>query len=407
MLNERADRPLVRGINRASILARIRVEGPVTRSAIARATGVSTVTVRAITAELLSYGLIEETDGTPSGRGRPAGLLQLVPSSFHAVGIKLMEGHLVGAVTDLHAAPIAELDWPLEGRSPEDVVEGAARLVERLHEQAGADRSRLLGVGIGMAGVVDGAEGVCRHSPFFGWRDVPVAAMASKRIGAPVLVENDVNTLALAERWFGAGHDVDDFLLVTVGRGIGLGIVSEGRLHRGARGGAGEFGHTVVDSSNTPCACGNVGCLEASVAEPALLDAARILRGGDGRPQTIDELYALALAEPKLEVLLRQAGSMLGRGLTNLVNVLAPSLVILSGEGVRAGDMLIDAAREELGLRVSPGLRDSFRLVVEPLPDAAWARGAASLVLGEIFDVPVHGHSDLLWGREAVPLARP
>jgi len=396
-----ADRPLLRGINRAVVLHEVRQRGPLSRADIARATGLSTATVGAIISELLSYGLVAQADGSPGGRGRPATPVRFLPSSFQVVGIKLMEDHLVGAATNLDAEPLTEGEEPLAGSEPHQVVEAATALVDRLLDQAGLDHSWLLGVGIGMAGIVDSAEGLCRHSPFFGWRDVPLAAMAAEAIGVPVKLENDVNTLALAERWFGVGHDIDNFVLVTLGRGIGLGVVSEGRLYRGARGGAGEFGHTVVDGNSRPCPCGNIGCLEANIAEPALLDAAQTLVGAkETAPGTIADVYRLAEHDPRLHQLLAQAGRSLGRGLANVVNLFAPELVILSGEGIRAGEPMLAAMSEELSLSVFPGLKDSFDLAIEPLPDAAWARGAASLVLGDLFDFPVQAGAEGMWPRE-------
>lgn len=397
-----ADRQLIRAINRALVLQLIRHEGPISRAAVARSTGLTQVTVGTITSELMAHGVVQEGAQAPSTGGRPATLLHLVPNSYLAVGMKVMEDHIVGAVTDLEAGTIAEADLPLTGFDPDDVVSTISRLLELLIERAGSQRAKILGVGIGLAGVVDGRAGVCRYSPFLGWHDVRLAELAERALGVPVLIENDVNTLALAERWFGAGHDVSDFVLVTLGRGVGLGIVADGRLYRGAHGGAGEFGHTVVDGSDRPCACGNIGCLEATVAEPALAAAARTLLGSPTHPADADELYRLIPDTPALRPLFRVAGKMLGRALANLVNLFAPALVIVSGEGIRAGDVLLDPLREELEARVFEGLRGTYRLVVEPLPDAAWARGAASLVLGELFEMPTHTQADLLWSRENV-----
>lgn len=389
-------------MNRSLVFQLIRQEGPISRAAIARATGLTQVTAGTITTELMSHGLVDEGAQARSTGGRPATLVHLIPQSYFAVGVKVMETHLVGAVTDLEGGVVAEADLPITDTEPGSVVTAISRMVHLLVAEAGTTRSKVLGVGIGLAGVVDGRDGVCRYSPFLGWHDVPIAELASRALGLPVLVENDVNTLALAERWFGVGHDVSDFVLVTLGRGVGLGIVADGRLYRGARGGAGELGHTVVDGSDRPCACGNIGCLEATVSEPALTLAARTLLGSTNRPADPEELYGLIPETPSLRPLFKVAGKMLGRALANLVNLFAPALVILSGEGIRAGDVLLDPLREELDARVFEGLRGTYRLVVEPLPDAAWARGAASLVLGELFELPTHTQAELLWSRENV-----
>jgi N-acetylglucosamine repressor len=397
-----ADRQLIRAINRALVLQLIRLEGPISRAAIARATGLTQVTVGTITAALMAHGLVDEGAQAPSTGGRPGTLVHLVPHSYFAIGMKVMETHIVGAVTDLEAGAVAEADLPIGDTDPVSVVKAISQLVDLLIGRAGTARSKILGVGIGLAGVVDGRAGVCRYSPFLGWHDVPIAEMASRALGIPVRVENDVNTLALAERWFGVGHNVSDFVLVTLGRGVGLGIVADGRLHRGAKGGAGEFGHTVVDNSDRLCACGNIGCLEATVSEPSLISAAQVLLGNTNSPVDAEELYTLIPETRALLPLLSAAGKMLGRALANVVNLFAPSLVILSGEGIRAGNSLLDPVREELAARVFDGLRGTYQLVVEPLPDAAWARGAASLVLGELFELPTSAQADLPWSKENV-----
>jgi len=397
-----ADRQLIRAINRALVLQLIRLEGPISRAAIARATGLTQVTVGTITAELMAHGLVDEGDQAPSTGGRRGTLLHLVPQSYFAIGMKVMETHIVGAVTDLEGGAVAEVDLPIRDTDPDSVVKAISHLLDLLVGRAGTIRSKILGVGIGLAGVVDGRAGICRYSPFLGWHDVPIAAMASRALGIPVRIENDVNTLALAERWFGVGHDVSDFVLATLGRGVGLGIVADGRLYRGAKGGAGEFGHTVVDNSDRLCACGNIGCLEATVSEPSLISAAQALLGNTNSPANAEELYALIPDTPALRPLLRVAGKMLGRALANVVNLFAPSLVILSGEGISAGNELLDPLREELTALVFEGLRGTYQLVVEPLPDAAWARGAASLVLGELFELPTRSPADLLWSKENV-----
>ena len=126
-------------------------------------------------------------------------------------------------------------------------------------------------MGLGLAGIVDSERGLLRRSPYLGWRDLPLRDLLQERLNVPVYIDNDVNTLTLAEQWFGAGQGIDDFLAITVGRGVGLGIVTNHQFYRGARGGAGEFGHTVVDPLGPLCDCGKRGCLETFVGDPGLL----------------------------------------------------------------------------------------------------------------------------------------
>lgn len=398
MRSSAADRGLVRGINRSVVLRAVKEAGALSRADLARASGLSQVTIGSIVSELIDRRLLIEGDEAPSNGGRPSRLLLLNGGAYAAAGLKVTEDHVFGALTDLEATVLAEATRPLPTNDPDDAASAMGELIDDLLATSGVSRSRLLGVGIGMAGVIDGPSGVCRYSPFLDWRDVPVADLVEAVVGVPVLVDNDVNTLAHAERWFGAGQDVSDFLLVTVGRGVGLGIVTDGTLFRGAAGAAGEFGHTLVDESDRPCSCGRTGCLEAIVGEAALLEAARDARRRRRRaqPTTVAELYALVDEDPDVAALVAAAGQKLGRGIANLVNLFAPELVIVSGEGLEAGPTLVDAIADEVGRHVFPGLADSYRLVAEPLPEGAWARGAASLVLSEIFETPTRTQLDLL-----------
>jgi len=400
-----ADRQLVRAINRSMVLNVVREKGPISKAEISRATGLSQATVGAIVPSLIERGFVSEGAPTVSGLGRPPTLLQLDRESYNVVGLKLMEDHIVGAVTDIEARTLGYSELPISDLEPASVAAAATEIVDELLRISGLGRERLLGVGVGMAGVIDTNRGVCRSSPFLGWRNVPIAELVEARLKVPVRVDNDINTLALAERWFGIGQKADDFLLVTLGRGIGLSVVADGRVYRGAQGGAGEFGHTVVNDSDELCSCGNRGCLEASVGEPALLRHAQKLRAARNlsAPSTAAELYAVALQDGELADLLVRAGRQLGRALGNLINLLAPALVILSGEGVDAGEILLGAVRSELDVHIHEGLQHTYELVVEPLSDEAWARGAASLILDAVFEPPTRTCSLPIWEWDSSP----
>ncbi len=383
-------RPLARSLNSATVLRTIVGGGLLSRAEIARQTGLSAVTVGAIVSELMDQALVVESGETDSTAGRPGRLLALNASSYGAIGVKLTDTRLVGAVTDLRATVVAEAHLPLTNPSPADFIHALTDLVGGLLSDAGLGAGRLLGVGIGLPGVVDSVAGTTHHSPFLRWTDEPVRALAEEALGVPVFVENDVNTLALTERWFGVGQGVEDFLLVTLGQGIGLGIVLGGHLHRGARGGVGEFGHTVVDGSTDICECGNVGCLEAVASEGALMRRSGELAAASGTVPVADlrELHQRAMSELDLAALVIDAGTAIGRGVANLVNVLAPELVIVSGEGIVEGSVMVNAIQDAVADRTFPGLVGRYELLVEQLPDGPWARGAASLVLAELFMSP-------------------
>lgn len=380
-----ARRHYLKAINRSAILNVIRTHGPIARADIARRTGLSPATVTGQTAELIHDGLIfEKQEGDSRGGRRPV-LLALVEDGIYVAGIKLAEDRASLAITDLNAEVIVNQEIKLESRDPQAVSEHLAQALR--HEMAAHDLafSRLLGLGVGLAGIVDSAKGICRLSPFNNWFDVPFAEYLEELLERPVYLDNDVNTLTLMEKLYGLGQHVDNFLVVTIGRGVGLGIVIDGEIYRGARGGAGEFGHVVIDPAGLETD-GERGTLETFVAEPWLVRRAQL------QGLNIDSIEAFTQlgrdGDPVVAGLLAQAGEVLGQSLANLVSLFDPSLIILSGEGVRLGEGLFTPMRAALEMYSFANMFDEVILRIEPLSDVAWARGAASLVLGRVFHRP-------------------
>ena len=393
-----ANRQLIRAINRSTILNLIKIGGAVSRTGIVRLAGLSPATVSEITANLIAEGLIYEKAAGGSTGGRPPILLALNRDAAFVVGLKLAERQISAALTDIEATILHTLTVPAaENTSVERAVVAMSQGVEQVIAQSSVARDRVTGVGVGLAGIIDAERGVCRYSPILGWRDVPLGQLLKERIGIPVHIDNDVNTLTMAEKWFGAGQGIDDFLVVTVGRGVGLGIVVNGQFYRGTRGGGGEFGHTVMDPDGPLCNCGKRGCLEAYVADPALLGQAREAAAqgelGDVTPDELNVERVVELAQAGDETLreiLAQAGRVLGRGVANLVNVFSPARIIISGEGVRTGDWLFEPMREAVAQHAFDDLAKDTEIVVQEWGDEAWAWGAASLVLQGIFKSPIH-----------------
>lgn len=393
--NPLGNRDLIRALNRSTVLAMIKTYGPIARAQIARRSGLSPATISTITAELIEQNLVfEKAAGDSSGGRRPI-LLALNPKGSLVVGIKLTETSATAALMDLEAMVVTKRTLQLSGQSPDLVVKDLASLVSALLKESCLEKQQLLGVGVGVAGIVDAGQGVLRQSPTLGWQDVHLADMLEDQVGVPVYLENDVNTLTITEKWFGAGQGVDNFLTVSIGRGVGMGIVINGQFYRGARGGAGEFGHIVVDPEGPQCECGKRGCLETFVGDPGLLRAASeaVQRGEIGQPiSNIEELVSLAASGNQgAQAVFARAGQVLGRAIANLINILNPQKILISGEGVRAGKWLLDPMCQAVEISVMPGLRQDTEIQIDPLGDDAWARGAAGLVLRELFESPVSG----------------
>ncbi|PKO03930.1 MAG: ROK family protein [Chloroflexi bacterium HGW-Chloroflexi-5] len=384
----RGNRDLIRSINRSILLNVIKTEGEVSRVALAHITGLSAATVTTITGQLIQENLVFEKATGDSTGGRPPIMLALNPRGGFVIGIKLMEGKVVGAITDLNASILAKDVIVLPDTQVNTSVETLVTLVNRLVQQAGIKKKQLMGVGIGLAGVVDFAQGIVKQNPIFGWKDVNLCELLEARMRVPVYIDNDVNTLTLGEKWLEPGKPEDNFIVITLGRGIGMGIVINGQIYRGKGGGAGELGHIMVEPNGPKCDCGRQGCLETLLSDRALVDEARQLISAD--VNDLDDLIARMIAGDKNAVLIfTRAGELLGHQIANLVNLFDPKLIIISGEGIRMGDVFFSAVRRTFNEGVMPGLVEDTEIRVNSWGDDIWALGAASLVIAEIFISPI------------------
>lgn len=380
---------LIRGLNRSTILALIGRRGPISRVEIARQLSLSGGTVTTLTRELVDEGLISELDREPSTGGRPAIRLALVGAAAYAIGVKIAPDHITAVRVNLDGEP-AEVDQQPYDASAPDAVDRLGDFLETLTGSWAEGSPRLLGIGMGVPGIADERSGTV-ESPLVGWHGLPLAAALERRLGLPILIDNDVNTLAVAERLYGRGRSVDHFITVTMGRGVGLGIFANGELYRGQKGAAGEFGHIRVADDGPVCHCGRTGCLEAFVADDALVASAHAA-GVLGPDEGIDRLRGLAEggADGAQQIFAR-AGVILGRAVAGLVNVLSPQLILISGEGTQAWPHLAAHFERALRLDLFEPLRDVV-VEVDPWDDAKWARGAAALVLRATFAAPLYEH---------------
>jgi N-acetylglucosamine repressor len=395
---QKGDRALIKQMNQQLVLRLIQGRGPISRKDIAQTTGLSPAAISGITGALLDMGLVHEVgEAEADGRaGRRAVMLRLNPRAGNVVGVKLSVRTISCVVTDLDANVLHYIESILTPPAPFDPEATIAATIQAIHDVLDIvkiEPARLLGIGLGVNGTVDAEAGVSRLAPHFGWRDVSLAAPIEAHFGIPVQLENDARTLTIAEQWFGAGREVDDFVTVVVGYGIGAGLVTNRQLYRGATGGAGEFGHSVLQPDGPVCSCGKRGCLEAFAALPAIfreagaaLAAGRASALAEAKPLTVEAVaHAAEAGDPLALEVLATAGRWLGIGLANLVNVFNPALIVMNGEAVALGHPYLGPMESVLRERAFDGLTDSPRIVLEPGGNEVWARGAACIVLGALF----------------------
>jgi predicted NBD/HSP70 family sugar kinase len=383
----------LRSQNRRAILAAIRRLGRTARVDIARETGISAATVTSITADLVGRGLVEEVvdeEARPVGaiRGRPRVLLRIRPDAFLVGGAKISEDHITVTLMDFEGTESQHhvIEARLIEKTPLEVVAHLRRATEEALAETGRGIGDLSCLGVGLPGFVESARGQVYWSPCFRARDVPFGDMLEAAFPFPVFLDNDANLAALAEQWFGYGRGVADFLVVTIEQGVGMGIVLDHRLFRGTRGIGAEFGHVKVERDGALCRCGQRGCLEAYVADYALLREASMALDPGGPPieprAALDALFKAAKAgDPTALSIFRRAGRMFSLGLANLINIFDPELIIFSGEQMRY-DFLY-------GAHVLEQMRDNAVAVDRPAPrvrvhkwgDRLWAMGAAALAI--------------------------
>lgn len=366
----------------AATLALLGTRGPRSRAAIARELGVSPATVTQITKDLVERGLLVELETVPSQGGRPARLLGLSSAPApRAIGAKVTADHVAIVSVGFDGEALSQSSHPFDPRRP-DALDALGHL---LRDVLAAEDGPVLGVGIGIPGSVDAQASGVVTAPTLGWTAVPVGASLRHTLGVPVLVENDVNTLAVAEHLYGTGREHASFLVLTIGRGIGSGLVVDSTIRRGAAGGAGEIGHFPVTEDGPLCECGNHGCLEAYIGDDALRTRA-IAAGIIGPDGTVADLVARADAgDQAAQDLYHEAGRLLGRTLAGVVHILDPELVVLLGEGIAAWPHWQSGFEKTFRAHLLPSRR-AIPFVVEPWADDKWALGAAALVLATPFD---------------------
>ncbi len=402
-----ADRFLIRSINQSVLLNLIRANGPISRPQLATLSGLSQVTVIKITNALIDRHLILEKDYAESTGGRRAGLLEINPEGGFAVGLIPQQYSLTAVILNLNSDLVYSQQWNITLRDNyPQAIDLFVQCIEELFSNSGIPREKIIGVGLGMSGLIDAERGYCIDSWIMNWQNVEISRPLEARLGIPVFLDNDVNCLAIYEKLFGQGQPYHHFLVVAIGGGVGLGIVVNGDLYRGAFGGAGEFGHTAVATEGRRCACGNHGCLETYISDSGIVKnyleyvhtTTYSLEKGIQEPTAFEVVERARNGDEAAIVAFQRAGILLGVSLANLVNIFNPECIVLSGPNtdasMLAGDLLLEPMRQAFKQHLFSQIGKDLHFTVERLGFESWARGAGSLVLSHFFASPAHVHPE-------------
>ena len=372
------NRQAIRDYNRHLILNIIKRKGPISQHEICQKTRIRPATVINILNRLKREKYIREIGLGKSTGGRPPHLLELNPKARYIIGIHFDGIRIRGVLTDLKGEVIYKIEAK-DKLTKKNIIPLFSKVIDELIKKLGR-KNKILGIGLGIPGLVDRDRGIgLLYANLPWWKDIPFKASLEKKFSLDVAVENDTRVLTLAEKWYGQGKGIKNFLYIDIGPGIGLGTFLDNRLYRGGGDKAGEFGHTTIAIDGPVCKCGRRGCLEAMASTTALqkeignISLEEIIdRAGSGDPNALQAFSKI--------------GRFLGVGIVNIINIFNPSLIILGGELAQSRDLILIPVRETVKKEVLTRLGEEVEIRLTKLDPLSGAIGATTLVLEKIFD---------------------
>lgn len=406
------DRRLISDLNTALVLQCIRRDGPLSRVEVASRVGLGKSTVTGIVRRLLVRGLVRTLGSGESSGGRPPEMLAFDPKRYCVVGLKLQPTGILACRTDMEGTILVRHDQPLAGRDPDAIIAGLEQAYRTATKGVAADD--ILGCGVALPGLVDAQHGISISPHFFPWKNLPLQHELEAALDVPVLIENDARAAALGEKWCGHGTRLPHFVFLSVGIGIGAGVVLSGELLAGDVVGGGHMGHTTVDAHGPPCRCGARGCLEVMANDAALLRYARQFAaerlGGQAnepggaagqlsaKPPAISDFpnaAAVVGAAKQGNLVAAQAVErmceFLGVGLSNAVKLLGVAHIVVGGETGTAGDTyLAEVIAKATRPHLFPEMAGALSVMPTPLGNDVWLVGTAALILEAVFRAPIY-----------------
>ncbi len=390
---------LVKDLNKAIVLNMIWRSAPTSRADISRASGLNRSTVSSLVDELITEGYVAEVGVGESALGRKPIMLQSNPDAGIIIGVELGVNYIRLIASDIVANVISSSEIAIEPADGMDrIVKTMLQAIESMAASVPSTLRGLIGVGVGVPGLVRSNSGVLAFAPNLKWKNVPLKDIMMDRLGVPVFVDNEANAAALGERWFGAGVDVENMAYVSVGIGLGVGIVINGELYHGSSGYAGEMGHFTMQPDGQECGCGNRGCWETLASESATV--VRVMQAiEEGRPTilagcgkhrlTMDDLAnACVRGDEVAREALMDTGRYLGIGIAGLINTFNPELVIVGSTVGRCSRFVLDEAEKEIQARGLGQLTKEVKVMQAALGADSCVMGGISLVLNDLLSLP-------------------
>ena len=401
------DQALVRQINLAVIMHHLREYAPISRAGLADITGLNKTTVSSLVRELIERQFVREVGYESPGGGRGAGrlamLLSLNPKAGYIVSMEIGVDFLMAVCTNFAPDTMWQVKEDIDPEMGQQVI--IDRLLALLYQGLNVGNEychTLLGVAVGVPGLVDQTSGTLLFAPNLRWENVPLRTQLEGLIDAPLIIDNEANTAALGEHYFGAARGYNEVLYISAGAGLGGGFVHNGQVFSGVTGFGSEFGHMTMDPDGEICNCGNRGCWETQVSQRALFSFLRRsagqgnktmlteMTGGNLGAVTVPLVVEAAIQDDRMALeALNVVGRNLGIGIASLVNALNPELVVFGGIMSLASDYLLPVVEDEIRERALRWNREAIRVVVAKHGQEACVMGGVARVFQAVLAEPM------------------
>ncbi|WP_195953212.1 ROK family transcriptional regulator [Clostridium saudiense] len=391
---------LMKQLNVSAVLKVIRDNGSLSRADVAKITGLTPASVTNITKMLIEDEYLVECKVGQSSGGRPPIMLELNPNARYVIGISIGVGMIDVVITNLSAEIILKKSSEInEERYDYDFVfKELVKLINEVIECSKIEKEKILGAGVALHGIVNARTGMSIYSPYYGWKEINIKEALENELNLGVYVDNDVRAMALGESWFGITKDISNFVTLNISNGIGAGIIINNKPYYGVDFSAGEIGHIVVEGDGDKCNCGNYGCLETVASNNNITKKAiKLIKQGtnsvlkelkaDINQLTIEDISEAAKLEDELAIyIIKEAARYIGIAITNLINILNPTSIVVVGEIFENTFYAIETLNEIVKNRGMKLSSENVRIIKSMLGRDAAVVGATTLVIQEIFN---------------------
>ena len=391
---------LMKQLNVSAVLKVIRDNGSLSRADVAKITGLTPASVTNITKMLIEDEYLVECKVGQSSGGRPPIMLELNPNARYVIGISIGVGMIDVVITNLSAEIILKKSIEInEERYDYDFVfKELVKIINEVIECSKIEKEKILGAGVALHGIVNARTGMSIYSPYYGWKEINIKEALENELNLGVYVDNDVRAMALGESWFGITKDISNFVTLNISNGIGAGIIINNKPYYGVDFSAGEIGHIVVEGDGDKCNCGNYGCLETVASNNNITKKAiKLIKQGtnsvlkelkaDINQLTIEDISEAAKLEDELAIsIIKEAARYIGIAITNLINILNPTSIVVVGEIFENTFYAIETLNEIVKNRGMKLSSENVRIIKSMLGRDAAVVGATTLVIQEIFN---------------------